>query len=106
MQMKIYTMHKKKHYFRKENRSGPGPDLDRPQGPGQEVAGPGPLYRGPGQRSLARTLGPPFAVRSGPRSVRVRTGLRTVYAALEVRKFGSSKYKSHRRIPEHVGAFD
>src|SRR5271155_2235303 len=56
MQMKIYTMHKKKHYFRKENRSGPGPDLDRPQGPGQEVAGPGPLYRGPGQRSLARTL--------------------------------------------------
>ena len=50
-------------------------------GPGQEVAGPGPLYRGPGQRSLAQTLGPPFAVQSGPRSARARTGLRTVYSS-------------------------
>ena len=39
-----------------------------------------PTYTGPGQQYLARTLGPPCGVRSGPRSARARTGPRTVYA--------------------------
>src|SRR5271168_4399463 len=34
---------------------------------------------GPGQQYLARTLGRPCGVRSGPRSARARTGPRTVY---------------------------
>ena|ERR1700678_570960 len=38
-----------------------------------------PTYTGPGQQYLARTLGPPCGVRSGPRSARARTGPRTVY---------------------------
>ena len=38
-----------------------------------------PSYTGPGQQYLARTLGPPCGVRSGPRSARARTGPRTVY---------------------------
>jgi hypothetical protein len=36
-----------------------------------------------------------------------RSGLETKDASLEVQKFGSSKYKSHRRVPECiVRAFD
>ncbi|KAF8519328.1 hypothetical protein BU17DRAFT_47719, partial [Hysterangium stoloniferum] len=31
-----------------------------------------------------------------------RSGLKTKDAALEVLKFGSSKYKSHRRVPERI----
>jgi hypothetical protein len=37
---------------------------------------------GPVHPPLTRTLGPMGSVRSGPRSVRARTGLRTVYLAL------------------------
>ena len=53
-----------------------------PQGPVLEVAGPGPLNRGPGQHSLTRTLGP--ACGSGPDlgPGGPRTGLRTVYLGL------------------------
>src|SRR5271168_1643077 len=46
MQMKIYTMHKKKHYFRKENRSGP-----RSSWPWPPLQRSGPTISGPDTRT-------------------------------------------------------
>jgi len=51
-------------------------DFLDPQGPVQLALVP--TYMGPGQQSLARTLGPRCGVRSGPRATRARTGPRTV----------------------------